>query len=344
MLPSPPRLQRAFLRLLCLLMLPLLACNANPLRGTPEPALEPAATAAPTATTEPAVTAAAPAPVAAASAPLVFTQALTADVAQFNPVLTAAAADHAVQGLFLPRLIERDAQTGEPLATGLATGWEWSTDGATLTVTLRNDVYWSDGAPVTGRDVGFTFAALAAPAVQSPLRPLVDNLSAISPQEDGALVFNLHRPDCTFLQTLTLPILPSHLFADDLSDITTNGWNDAPTVGAGPFLFHERTPGESIALVRNPNWFKGAPAIAEYNLRVIPDAADRLRRAPLRRGGPGRQSPHRGGRAFGRRAHDQLSERRLLHARDQQRRPCRAPTGTQRSGRHPAADTPPNSR
>lgn len=268
----------AFLRLLCLLMAPALACSANPLRRAPEPTPAAATAVAPKLFATPAAPAALAAPATSApNAPLVFTQALAADVDLLSPVLTADATSQALLGMILPRLIERDPQTGAPVATGLATGWEWSPDGATLTVTVRSEVSWSDGAPVTGRDVGFTFAALAAPDVESPLRAWVTNLSAITSLDANTLIFALHQPDCTFLQALTLPILPSHLFAPDLSDLATNAWNEAPTVGAGPFLFVARTPGNSLELARNPTYFKGAPAIAEYRLRVIPDADDRLR-------------------------------------------------------------------
>ena len=269
-----PRLRTALLRIICLLMLPTLACSANPFQRTPAP--EATIAPQPASVTPVAVVATAAAPVDA-DAPLRFTQALANDIDSFNPVLAADDSSHTVQGLLLPRLIERDAQTGAPAPTGLATGWVWSPDGAALTVTLRSDVVWSDGAPVTGRDVGFTYAALASPTVNSPLGTLVDNLRAITPVGNDTLVFALNRPDCAFLQALMLPILPSHLFAADMSDMATNGWNEAPAVGAGPFLFVARTPRESITLVRNPAWFKGAPTIETYTLRVIPDSAERLR-------------------------------------------------------------------
>ncbi len=275
-----PRLRTALLRVLCLLMLPTLACSANPFRAaapadatrTPE---APAAAGAATplvATQDTAVTPNAVAP------PLRFTQALATDVESFNPILTADAASQAVIGLLLPRVLELDAQTGASAATGLAEGWEWSPEGATLTVTLRSDLRWSDGVAVTGRDVGFTFAALAAPAVESPLRARSRGICAQSrPWASIHLVFSLNQADCTFLQALTLPILPSHLFANDLSDIATNAWNVAPTVGAGPFLFAGRKPGEDIALVRNPAYYKGAPEIAAFDLRVVPSQEERMR-------------------------------------------------------------------
>ncbi len=265
------RLRTALLRIICLLMLPTLACSANPFQRTPAPE----ATSAPLPVPITPVAEAATAPVDA-DAPLRFTQALANDIDSFNPVLAADDSSRTVQGLLLPRLIERDAQTGAPAPTGLATGWVWSPDGAALTVTLRSDVQWSDGAPVTGSDVGFTYAALASPTVNSPLRALVDNLRAITPIGDDTLVFTLNRPDCAFLQTLMLPILPSHLFAADMSDITTNGWNEEPTVGAGPFLFAARAARETITLTRNPSYYKGAPVIENYILRVIPSSTVRM--------------------------------------------------------------------
>src|SRR6185436_8291754 len=51
----------------------------------------------------------------------------------------------------------------------LAEKWTASPDGLTFTLTLRDGVTFSDGAPFTSEDVLFTFRALYDPAVQSPL-------------------------------------------------------------------------------------------------------------------------------------------------------------------------------
>jgi peptide/nickel transport system substrate-binding protein len=207
--------------------------------------------------------------------PVSFVEAIPADVDLFNPVLTGDTTTLRVMELILPRLVGQDPQSGEIIASGLASSWLWSADGRTITFTLRSDIAWSDGAPVTASDVGFTLAALANPQIASPLAGLVAPLERIELPNSQTLVLHLTAPDCAFLANLLLPILPSHLFAADFSDLRDNAFNAAPTVGAGPFLFAQRQPGESIELVRNPTYWKGAPQIERYVLRVTPDVAER---------------------------------------------------------------------
>jgi peptide/nickel transport system substrate-binding protein len=52
-------------------------------------------------------------------------------------------------------LIERDRRTGDQLLPGLAESWELSDDGMEFTLTLREGLKWSDGAPFTTDDLLF---------------------------------------------------------------------------------------------------------------------------------------------------------------------------------------------
>lgn len=207
--------------------------------------------------------------------PITFVEAISVDADLFNPVLTGDETALRVMELILPRLVGQNPQSGEIVASGLASSWLWSVDGRTITFTLRSDIAWSDGAPVTASDVGFTLAALANPQIDSPLAGLVTSLERIELPNSQTLVLHLAEADCAFLANLLLPLLPSHLFAADFSDLRDNAFNAAPTVGAGPFLFAQRQPAEGIELVRNPTFWKGAPQIERYVLRITPNVAER---------------------------------------------------------------------
>lgn len=269
----PPAMKRPrlapLLRLIMLLGLSALACRANPFRSEPEPTPVPTAPAAQIPAAIPT-----PAPVGRS-----FTEAVPEDADLFNPLLTTNATSLDVIGKILPRLVGQDPVSGLPVPSELAETWLWSPDGRTITFTLRSGVTWSDGVVVTSRDVGFTYAALASPDVRSPLAALAAPLESIALPDARTLVVTLAAPDCSALQSLQLPVLPSHLFAAGFADIATNPFNTAPTVGAGPFLFAGREPGARIDLVRNEGYWKGAPAIERYSLLVIPDAIQRAARA-----------------------------------------------------------------
>jgi peptide/nickel transport system substrate-binding protein len=88
------------------------------------------------------------------------------------------------------------------------------------------------------------------------------------------LEVTLTGPNCAVLHSLRQPILPSHRYAADLSDVETNPLNQRPEVSAGPFLFQEQTP-ERIVLTRNPSFWQGAGQIATWEVRIVPDPAAR---------------------------------------------------------------------
>jgi peptide/nickel transport system substrate-binding protein len=275
---------RPFLACLAFALLVTLGCQATSFFSTEEPETPAPPTIALQTTGAPGVLAqpqdATPLVEATPAAPLephTFVEAIAGEIDSFNPVLATSDAAATVLPLILPRLVGQDAQSGAVIASELASNWILSADGRTVTFTLRSDVTWSDGQPVTGRDVGFTLAALAHPQVNSPLVGLTDVIERVQLIGDHTVTLGLSAPDCAVLDGLRLPILPSHLFAADFSDLRTNPFNEAPTVSAGPFLFAGRQPGQRIELMANPTFWRGAPAIERYVLRIVPSAAERAR-------------------------------------------------------------------
>ena len=49
----------------------------------------------------------------------------------------------------------------------LAKKWEWNNDSTTITLQLRNDVWWSDSVNVTAEDVVYSFDLYSDPVVNS---------------------------------------------------------------------------------------------------------------------------------------------------------------------------------
>ena len=207
----------------------------------------------------------------------ILVQAVDTDADTLNPILTTNATTQAVARQLLPTLLGLEAQTGLITATELAERWDVIGDGRVYTFHLRNTIIWSDGEPVTAQDVKFTYAALANEAVQSPFRASISKLEKIETPDLHTVVVTLRAADCAALYLLRQPLLPSHRYAADFSDIRSNGLNKAPTVSAGPFLFDQWTPGTQISLVRNPTYWQGAPQLDQWRFAVVPDATEQLR-------------------------------------------------------------------
>ncbi|MDQ3247762.1 MAG: ABC transporter substrate-binding protein, partial [Chloroflexota bacterium] len=205
-----------------------------------------------------------------------FVQAVDEDADTLNPLLTLNRTSQAVAGKLLPTLLGQDAHSGAITATELAERWTISADGRVYTFTLRANIFWSDGQPVAARDVQFTYAAIGDETVQSPLQGSVEQIEKIETPDDYTVVITLHSANCAMLYALRHPLLPSHRYAADFSDLRTNELNETPTVSAGPFRFVSRIPGEAIRLERNPSYWKGTPRLAGWVYGVVPDPEERL--------------------------------------------------------------------
>ncbi len=146
-----------------------------------------------------------------------------------------------------------------------------SDDGITWTMTLRDDVMFSDGTP------------LNAEAVMMNWQRTIDNARASS---NGQMfqVESLAAPNATtFVVTLNqvnwqywrgVPINALTWIASPASIAAAgeNFGNDANVVGAGPFKVTARTPGSETTLVRNDTyWQEGLPKLDSFTFRPVAD-------------------------------------------------------------------------
>lgn len=203
----------------------------------------------------------------------VVVQAVSLEPDSLNPLLTTNPTAQSVAAKLLPSLLGQDPFYGTVAPTALAEQWQYSADGRVYTFTLRSDVVWSDGYPVTAHAVQYTYAALADAGVDSPLRATLQPIEQLVAVDDRTVVVTLRAPHCAALQLLRYPVLPSHHYAIDFSDLRTNALNMAPTISAGPFQFAEWQPGEQIRLTRNSTYWQGTPQISEWHYRFLPDPA-----------------------------------------------------------------------
>jgi peptide/nickel transport system substrate-binding protein len=213
-----------------------------------------------------------------------YVEGLTALPQQFNPLVGDAARDPSgadIQSLIFEGLM-RTGSDGLPepaLAEALPKS---SPDGTVYTFTLRPDLNWQDGVPITVDDVLFTLRAVQGrgftgdPAVGALWRNvLIDKVG------DRSVRCTLGAPFAPFLSRATFPILPAHL----LRDIPPDQWGSAPfnrkPIGAGPYQLSELT-GEHALLTANPGYYGGRPFIDSIEFRFFANAQAAL--AALSRG------------------------------------------------------------
>jgi peptide/nickel transport system substrate-binding protein len=221
-------------------------------------------------------------PIAATTAPAsavgggTFIVALDNEVDSFNPFLGIEASSFEMWALTYDYLIGYSMKDMSP-EPALATEWETSDDGLTWTFTMRDDVMWSDGEPLTAADVAYTYGRVldGGPEAATWSSYLI-GVESVEAPDDTTVVITLKKPNAV-LPLLPIPIVPEHVWKDvsekDVKSFANEPQDGQPVVGSGPFRFVEGTAGGSTyRFEANPDYWKGAPHIDEVVFRVYKSA------------------------------------------------------------------------
>jgi peptide/nickel transport system substrate-binding protein len=247
-----------------LVLLALAACSATPIAPTPTPL--PAPTQPPPTTT--------PLPRGGN-----LTMRLEADIPNLRPWQPRTRGEEQLMSLLYSGLTRLDTRL-QP-QPDLATAWDASPDGRLITFTLRPDVRWHDGQPLTSEDIGYTLSALSTISPTTALLSDLRRIASVTTPTTSTVVISLTERYAPIFSVLSVPILPKHLLID--KDISTLDFWNAP-VGSGPFQFQERIPGQSITLRANAAFYRGAPLLDRTVFIIAPDptvAVDALRQGQL---------------------------------------------------------------
>lgn len=162
--------------------------------------------------------------------------------------------------------------------------WEWR---------ILPQASWSDGTPLTSRDVvtavraaglskksglGRLLSGGFGPAVvgfADFMKGLSDEIPGIVTYPDDAKRFTVRLTGGTCINPLSIHPLPSHVFgkyvvagAGDAIDRAPE--NISPALASGPFVLSEWRRGEHLRFVRNANYALGPPLLDSYTLKILP--------------------------------------------------------------------------
>ncbi len=149
-----------------------------------------------------------------------------------------------------------------------------------FTLTLREDIFWSNGKRITADDVIFTVETIQDPAFKSTLR---QNWVGVQMEKlsETEVRFALDAPSSVFLENLTLKVIPKHI------------WESIPsrefpfsihmeTVSSGPYKLkkiEETSSGgvSSVIMERNPYYFDKSPYIDQISFVFFESRDDLIR-------------------------------------------------------------------
>jgi peptide/nickel transport system substrate-binding protein len=188
--------------------------------------------------------------------------------ADLNPV------DRDIAALIFEGLT-RTNSFGEP-EPALAANWVISGDGLEYVVQLRDDIRWQDGTPFTAADVDYTMSLLRSPDYPGP-ESIGSFWRTVETEILGEHLvrFRLTQPLGSFLDKLTIGILPAHVLAGtDAQSLAQHPFNLSP-IGTGPYQLEAmRTdPAGNITLVD----LRAAPVYRERPEGQVGFGIDRIR-------------------------------------------------------------------
>ena len=180
--------------------------------------------------------------------------------AGFDPAFGWGAGEHVHEPLIQSTLTvtNADLTIGYDLATDMAV----SDDGLTWTVTIRDDVSFTDGASLTAEDVAFTYNTVKATSSVNDFTML----SSAEAIDDTTVVFHMTKPYSIWPYTMAIVgIVPEHAY-----DSATYGSNP---IGSGRYTLVQWNRGEQIILEANPDYYGEAPKMKRVTILFMEEDA-----------------------------------------------------------------------
>ena len=166
--------------------------------------------------------------------------------AGFDPLVSWGCGEHVHEPLIQSTLIATTTELG--FQNDLATSYEASADGLTWTFAIRDDVKFTDGQPLTARDVAFTLNGIRnAEASECDLSMMKEAVAT----DDTTVEISLDKPFNALLYTLAvIGIVPEHAYDDS--------YGDHP-IGSGRYMLEQWDKGQQVILKANPDYYGDAP-------------------------------------------------------------------------------------
>jgi peptide/nickel transport system substrate-binding protein len=197
------------------------------------------------------------------------------DIDSWNPYLCQDELGDELLSLLYPWLAIEQADYHEhppSFAPNLAESWQWSDDHLTLTWHLRQNARWSDGTPVTARDVLFSWQVQRSAEVGWADSYYKDAIDRVEASDDHTVHMHFTR---RFPYQMTHAneglIIPAHAW----SKIPFDQWQEIDwaqqALSAGPFRLVSTTRHQEIVLERNETyWRPDRPYLDRVVWRIVP--------------------------------------------------------------------------
>jgi peptide/nickel transport system substrate-binding protein len=175
---------------------------------------------------------------AAADSPKNSTLTVVSDtqMTTFNPFVSYYDGELNVISMIFPALTYSD-RNNQP-APYLASKWTTSSDGLTWTFDIRPNLKWTDGQPLTAKDIAWTYNLVMTNTVAATANgTLVANIASVSAPNDTTFIIKTKTKQANLLYE-SLPVVPQHIWQSHVSNLkayTSMPTGGKPVVGYGPY-------------------------------------------------------------------------------------------------------------
>lgn len=179
--------------------------------------------------------------------------------AGFDPVYGWGAGEHVHEPLIQSTLTVTTADL--KIGYDLAVEMETSGDGLIWTVKLRDDVKFSDGEPLTAKDVAFTYNMLRDSSSVNDFTMLKEARAV----DETTVEFELKRPYSIWPYTMAITgIIPEHAYGPDYG---------SHPIGSGRYLLRQWDKGQQVILESNPDYYGEAPKMKKVTILFMDEDA-----------------------------------------------------------------------
>ena len=193
-----------------------------------------------------------------------------------NPLYAQTEVDVSASKLLFAGLLKYDSSG--TLVPDLAQKYEVDSTETEYKITLKKDLKWHDGQPITSKDVVFTYGLIQNPEAKSYLLSSWRGVTVVA-VDDQTVIFRLSNALSAFPHSLTTGIIPQHaLSTTSPAQLRSSNFNNEQPIGSGPFKFQtieldikDGKTNTRIVFEPNTNYYGGTPKLGRFVIRTFQD-------------------------------------------------------------------------
>lgn len=179
--------------------------------------------------------------------------------AGFNPVYGWGAGEHVHEPLIQSTLVVTNVDL--EIEKDLATDYRVSEDGLVWTVTIREDVKFTDREPLTAEDVAFTYNECRDNSTVNDFTMLKEAVAL----SDTQVEFHLNRPCSIWPYTMAhVGIVPKHAYDENYG---------SNPIGSGRYKLVQWDRGQQLILTANPDYYGEPPKMKRVTVLFMSEDA-----------------------------------------------------------------------